>query len=133
MTIRVVCTKCHKNLSAPDDSLGKMIRCPQCGKILKVEKWHAKAAGIDVDPGGKTPGSARSSAGGWIVGAVVAVIVLGILGAIAARMWGGGETPPADEQPPAGTAPADGQPVPATQPAGKSANRGPASGARCAV
>jgi predicted RNA-binding Zn-ribbon protein involved in translation (DUF1610 family) len=111
MTIRVVCTKCHRDVKAPDEALGKKIRCPQCGQVVKVEKWHAKASGVDMAP--EKP--SRGGTGKWIAGAVVLAVALGIAGVVVAKKTGSGTATPGEGQPPTDAAPADGPPAPGTK------------------
>lgn len=65
MAIEFSCSKCGKQLRAPDDAAGRKCRCPDCGTVARVpDDWPPPrpiAAGDEPDGDGSAQSAGRES------------------------------------------------------------------------
>jgi len=78
MTIALSCP-CGKNISVKDEAAGKQVRCPACGKALRIPSEEAaeNVAASSVRGKPATPARPSRARTGLIVGAVAAIVLLG--------------------------------------------------------
>jgi hypothetical protein len=90
MPISVACNQCGKRLKVPDDWMGKKAKCPGCSAtfIVGADGAEAASAAPAFAPAAqkKKIQTPRMEIPGWMIGAVVVVVLIG--GIIAAAYFG---------------------------------------------
>jgi hypothetical protein len=91
MSIRVICPLCGGQLLAPSQLLGRMAKCPQCGRAVKV--IQAAAANAPFEPqeraaaGDATSAPRASSRSILLYSLVIAGSALGLIATVVGVVW----------------------------------------------